>query len=641
MADGASLPFGYAGKFLRVDLSSGQVTTELRASDFMRKWLGGNGVGAKTLYDEVPPASEWSDPENRLIMATGPLAGTSIMGSGTIAFVTKGALTNGATTTHANGFMGAFMKFAGFDAVIVQGRSSGWVYLYLHDGVAELRSAEHLLGLDTYEVQDKITEELGKRERQLSVFGIGPAGENLVLFAAIAGDKGHVAGHNGSGAVMGSKRLKAIVAERGKRFPVADDKALKEHANTIVDSILADPTARNGYEWGTMNTFPGAEKAGWLPVKNYTTNPFPEFPRFTRPEYQKEWELKPMPCWACRTKHLHMLTVKGGKYDGFTTEEPEYEQWAAWGPVVGNTDPAGAAVLSNDVDRLGLDTNEAGWVMAWVIECYEKGLLSASDTDGIEMTWGNVDSIRAMLRRIARREGIGNILAEGVRRASQKLGRGTEELAIYSMKGNSPRGHDHRSRWVEMVDTCVSDTGTIEVGPPWLPEEQGAKGNPDLHNWEDIGEQLGKHNGRMMFEDCLGICRFTSRTSIENLGKAVAASTGWEDFSGSEGIALGRRISNLLRVYNLRCGLGPELERPSRRYGSVPVDGPMAGRNIMEHWDEMRRRYYDLMGWDFATGRPFPETLRALGLAELIPDVWRQDDETPAKPSISAGNVEA
>jgi len=238
------------------------------------------------------------------------------------------------------------------------------------------------------------------------------------------------------------------------------------------------------------------------------------------------------------------------------------------------------------------------------------------------MTWGNVESIRAMLQKIALREGIGDLLAEGVKRAAERLGRGSEDLAIYIMKGNTPRSHDHRTRWVEMVDTCVSDTGTMEVGPAWLPEEQGAKANPDLHYWEDVAEQLGKHNGRMMFEDSLGICRFTSRTTMEGLGKAVEAATGWKDFTGEEALAVGRRISNLLRVYNLRCGLTPEMERPSKRYGSVPVDGPMAGKDIKEHWDEMRQRYYELMGWDFATGRPLPETLRRLGLATVIPDIW-------------------
>jgi aldehyde:ferredoxin oxidoreductase len=432
-----------------------------------------------------------------------------------------------------------------------------------------------------------------------------------------------VAGHNGSGAVMGSKRLKAIVAERGARPPaVADPGALKERANAIIEEILATPSSRMFYDSGTMNMVVGAEKAGWLPVKNYTTNVFPEVAGFMRQEYQQRWELEPMPCWACRMKHLHMVTIPEGKYAGFKGEEPEYEQWAAWGSQIGQVDPAAVVVLSVEADRLGLDANEASWVIGWVMECFEKGILTRDELDGLEMTWGNVEATRAMLGKIARREGIGNLLAEGVKRASETIGRGSEELAIYIEKGNSPRGHDHRTRWVEMVDTCVSDTGTIAVGPAFLPEEQGARANPNLHDWEDVADQLGRHNGRMMFEDCLGICRFTSRTAMSNLGKAVEHATGWENFTGEEAISVGRRISNLLRVFNLRCGLTPGIERPSKRYASVPVDGPMKGRDIKEHWDRMRDRYYELMGWDVETGRPLPETLRSLGLGDLIPDAW-------------------
>lgn len=615
-------PSGYAGKFLRVNLSDGAISEETWDPDKLRKWVGGNGVGAKILYDEVAPSLNWDAPGNKIIMATGPLAGTMVMGTGAVAFVMKGALTNGATTTQANGFMGAFMKFAGYDAVIIEGQAPDWVYLRLHEGSAELRPATHLLGLDTYEVQEKVAEELGKKERLISCFSVGPAGEKLVRFAAIAGDKGHVAGHNGSGAVMGAKKLKAIVAERGKRFPIADEKALKERAASIVDDVVSHPVSKNTFDWGTMNSFVSMEKTGTLPVRNYTTNLFPAAEKFMRAEYQQEWELEPMPCWACRTKHLHMVTVKGGKYDGFKTEEPEYEQWAAWGPLVGNSDPAGAAVLSKDVDRLGMDTNEAGWLISWVMECYEKGILTKHDLDGLEMTWGNVEAIREMLVKIANRDGLGDVLAEGVKQASRKVGGGSEDLAIYIEKGNTPRGHDHRTRWVEMVDTCVSDTSTIEVGPAWKPEEQGAKANPNLHDWQDIAEQLGKHNGRMMFEDSLGICRFTSRTTMDNLGKAVEAATGWENFTGEEALAVGRRVSNLLRVYNLRCGLTADMERPSKKYGSIPVDGPMAGKNIMEHWDDMRRQYYELMGWEYPSGKPLPETLEKLGLAEIVADVW-------------------
>jgi aldehyde:ferredoxin oxidoreductase len=613
---------GYTGKMLRVDLGSGQMEDVTFDEPILRKWVGGSGLGAKILYDEVRPRVQWNDPENRLILTAGPLSGTRVMGSGTFTVVTVGPLTGGATTSQANGFLAAYMKFAGFDGVVLQGRSEDWVYLYLHDGVAELRDASRLLGLDTWEMQAAIARELGKKENTISVFGVGPAGEHQVRFAAIAGDHGHVAGHNGTGAVMGSKRVKAIVAARGPRgFAVDNDAKLADAAKTLVEAVLEHPVGRQFYRWGTSQNIVGAERGGWLPTKNLTTNVFPEAKEFSGELYRPAFNAKRAPCWACRTTHLHTLTVPSGPYAGFVGDEPEYEQWAAWGSGIGNSDAAGVIVLSNDVDRLGLENNETQWVIGWVMECYERGILTKEDTGGLEMTWGNVEAARAMLRKIANREGIGDLLADGVRSASEKLGRGSEEFAVYTMKGNSPRGHDHRARWIEMLETCVSDTGTISVGALVSPEEQGAPARLESFNPEQIAETLGKHAGRMVFEDCLGTCRFATRAGMDHLANTLAAATGW-DFTAKEAIDVGRRTINLLRVFNLQRGLTPELEYPSKRYGSTPMDGPVAGKSIAPFWEQMRADYYKWLGWDLESGRPLRETLTALGLSEEAAKLW-------------------
>ena len=410
---------GYTGKMLRVDLSSGRFSEVRFDEPTLRKWIGGTGIGAKILYDEVPPEVQWDDPRNRLILATGPLAGTRVMGSGTFAAVTVGAMTGGATSTQANGFLGAYMKFAGYDGVILQGRSDRWVYLYLHDGIAELRDAAHLLGLDTFRTQEAITAELGKKEHAVSVFGVGPAGERGVRFAMIAGDRGHVAAHNGVGAVMGSKRVKAIVAARGpRRFPLADAGRLEEASRQMMEALLADPRGRRAFDWGTSLSFREYSRIGALPVRNYTTSVFPEALDFMGDKYRSVFHAKPSRCWACRSNHHQSLTVPSGPFAGYKAEEPEYEQWASCGPQMGNADVASAVVIADEIDRLGMDVNETSWVMGWVMECYEKGILTKEDTGGLEMTWGNVESIRAMARKIAYREGIGDMLAEGVKRAS-------------------------------------------------------------------------------------------------------------------------------------------------------------------------------------------------------------------------------
>ncbi len=216
--------YGYAGKLLRVDLTNERMTDETIDEETARKYIGGTGIGAKCLYEEVPAGVDWSDEQNRIIIAGGPLGGTSIGGSGTVSVVTKGPLTNGSGASQANGFFGAFLRFCGYDGIILQGCAKRWVYLHIHDGGVELKDAAHLLGKDTWESCDRIKRELGKRERGMSVVSIGPAGENLVKFAAPVFDKDHVPGRNGSGAVMGSKRLKAIAVARGKARPPLYDK---------------------------------------------------------------------------------------------------------------------------------------------------------------------------------------------------------------------------------------------------------------------------------------------------------------------------------------------------------------------------------------------------------------------------------
>jgi len=612
---------GYTGKLLRVDLSTGQMTDEAVDPVTMRKFVGGTGLGAKILYEEVRPGVEWNDPRNRFIVGSGPLGGTRVMGSGTISIVTKGPLTNGATSTQANGYLGAYMRFNGYDAIVIQGASDKLVYLYLSGGKAELRDAAHLAGKDTWETHDAIADELGKKESEISAFSVGPAGENLVKFASVAGDKGHVAGHNGSGAVMGSKRLKAIVAARMKGGAgVHDSAGLASAAKEMVEAIKTDPATKKMYDWGTGMLLSGAEAGGYLPVKNYTTNLFPDHEPFMAVNYRKRFQIKAAPCWACQMHHLHMLTITDGPYAGYVGEEPEYEQWAAWGSVIGNTDPAGALVLSNETDRLGLENNEAGWIIGWVMECFEKGILSEEQTDGLKMNWGNVEGARALLHRIARREGFGDLLAEGIMRASRSLGGEAATLAIYTHKGNTPRGHDHRGRWFEMFDTSVSNTGTIEAGPPVLPQELGLK-EGDPYKGEDVSTFVAKTKGRMVFEDCLGTCRFCTRTELKLVTKALNAATGW-DMGADEAMDVGRRAVNLLRAFNVRHGITTEGERPSLRYGSVPVDGPVKNKGIGPEWDAMLDNYYQLMGWDRQTGKPLPETLRKYGLEQQVKDLW-------------------
>jgi len=610
---------GYLGKVLRVDLSKEQMSVEELKGSFIEKWVGGVGFGARYLYEEVPAGVEWSDAENRMIWTTGPLAGSGVYGAATFNITAKGPMTNLAGCSQANGYFGAYLKFSGFDGIIFQGKAPELVYLCIKDGKAELRDARNLAGKDLFEMEDAIRAELGAKGKQISVYGIGPAGENLVRNASVGGDNGHFAAHNGLGAVLGSKNVKAVVTYRGKiNFAIKDTERLKENNLAMFEHAK---TFGPFYQWGTGGGFSAIHDMGALPVRNYATNLFPEHEKMNGQYMRTHYKIKSQPCYQCHVAHVKEVEVTEGPYKGLVGEEPEYEQLAAWGPQIGNTELGAVVMLGKEVDRLGIDCNEASWTIGWVMECYEKGVFSKKDLDGLDMSWGNVEAVKEMLNKIANREGIGDLLAEGVMRASQKVGGEAADWAVYTYKGASPRTHDHRgARSAELFDTCVTNTSTLEstwagVHPQLV--DLPAVSDPLSH--EEMPEMNAKFNGVRMFDDCLGTCRIASTDPKLQL-ECVNAVTGWE-LKLEDVFRIGRRVVNQLRVFNFRHGMKREDERPSKRYGSVPVDGPAKGYNPMEKWEGMLESYYKLMGWDAETGKPLPDTLKQLDLEELIKDL--------------------
>ncbi|MGQ9694258.1 MAG: aldehyde ferredoxin oxidoreductase family protein [Thermodesulfobacteriota bacterium] len=612
---------GYVGKILRVDLTKKKTSEENLDEATLRKWVGGVGLGAKYLYAEVLPEVEWHDPRNKLIWTTGPLAGSGVYGAATFNVMAKGPMTNLAGSSQANGYFGAYLKFSGFDGIIFEGAASNLVYVVIKDGQAEIRDARHLAGQDVWAVEDQLRKELGAREKEVSVFAIGPAGENKVYFATIVGDRGHVVAHNGMGAVMGAKNLKAVVVYKGQRnFNIYDPEGLKKKNNELLEFAKNFGTI---YKWGSGGGFSTLYAQGALPVKNYTTNIYPEHEKMNGQYLRTHFKIRPVPCYQCRIAHVKEVTVTEGPYTGFVGEEPEYELLAAWGPQIGNTDLGAVVMLTREVDKLGMDCNEGSWVIGWAMESYEKGIFTKKETEGLELTWGNVEAVRELLNRIARRQGsFGNLLADGVMRASQKIGGAAADWAIYAAKGSAPRSHDHRgaTRWYELFDTCLTNTSTLEstwggIHPQLVDLEEPT----DHFSHEQVSSFNAKYNGIRLFDDCVGTCRFAAPHPKLVL-ECFNAVTGW-NWSLQDAFTLGKRIVNLLRVFNFKHGMHTEDERPSKRYGSIPVDGPAQGKNIMEKWSEMVENYYRLMGWDPKTGKPLPETLEKLGLAEVIKDL--------------------
>ncbi len=613
---------GYAGKILRIDLTNRKISEEVLSPEKAETWVGGAGLGARILYDEVPPSAGYDSPENKIIFASGPLGATSVNGSGTIAVITRGALTGGVASSQANGFFGAYLKFCGYDAFIIEGQSPDWVYLYISDTGVEIRNAGHLLGKSTWDTEDVLT---GEIEGKTSIYSIGPAGEHKVRYAAIVGDHGHVVAHNGTGSVLGAKKLKAIAVLRGKkRFPVADDAALKKTARELAEGAKKVGLGTGISTSGTGEIFPVYYSKGGIPIKNYARSVFlpdEHYEKYSGVGLRAHFEHRKKSCYACAWAHCAYIKIKKGKFAGREGEEPEFEALTGMGPNLGISDLDATVYLGVLADNLGMDVNESSWTLGWVMECFEKGLLKEADLDGIRPTWGNAEAVEALLIKISTRSGCGAWLAEGVKRSAERIGGKAIEYGVYTLKGNTPRGHDHRALWTEFLDTVTSSTGTIEAtGGTVNAAQHGLSPVTDPFSWKQIATLNGKTNGRRVFEDSLGICRFPNE-DIALIVKAVNLATGW-NWDVDRAMKTGRRIANLLRIYNFRCGITAETEFPSKRYGSTPHDGPAAGMEPGKVWLSMRALFYETMGWDRETGKPLPETLRDLGLGEYIGDLY-------------------
>jgi aldehyde:ferredoxin oxidoreductase len=421
--------------------------------------------------------------------------------------------------------------------------------------------------------------------------------------------------------VMGFKKLKAIVADRepARRITVADREHLSRLREQIFHSIVTSPRFKRYYEWGTSVILPAYARVGLLPVKNYTTNEIPaDVDKFYGPYYRPRFQAKPNPCWGCRMHHCHTLKVTEGPYAGYVGEEPEYEQWASWSSQIGQNDLGAAMLLSNEVDDLGMDTNEASWVIGLAIEW---GIVTKKDTDGLEMTWGNVEAVRAMLHKIARRQGIGDLLAEGTKRAALAIGKEAPNMGIYTQKGTTPRAHDDRGNWLWMFDHCTSNTGVSEtMGGANLSNPNYTLDINTLSPTE-VPMLIAARKGIVQFEDSLVLCLFSAGPYLEPLVEMVNAATGW-NLTVPEAVETGLRIVNLMRAFNLRHGISAELDTPSPRHGSAPIDGPIQGKTVLPVWRNMVERYYQELGWDRETGRPLRETLDKLQLGHVANDLW-------------------
>ena len=629
------MSYGYNGKVLRVDLGKRQVTIEERDEAYNRKYIGGRGYIAQTLLTETQKGIDPLGPQNKLIFALGTITGAPLPGSGRNSAGAKNPLTGGYGEAEAGGFFGPELKHAGFDAVIIEGQADKPVYLWVHDGEAEIRDASPLWGLPTKESQDALRAELG--DKSIRTAQIGPAGERLVRNACIVNDLKHCYGRAGLGAVMGSKKLKAI-AVRGKGGPeLANPEKVRELARWVADNY--QKLSYSMYDLGTSGGLMGLNAGGGLPTRNFQQGVFEGAEKISGETMKATILIGRENCYACPIRCKRVVKVEEPYSVDPAYGGPEYETLASLGSVCGIDDLKAVAKGNEICNAMGLDTIGVGAVISFAMECYERGLLSRSEADGLDLRFGNPSAMLALLEKIVKREGIGDLLAEGAMRAAQKIGRGAEAYAM-QVKGQEFPMHEPRFKQAMGLGYAVSPTGAehcLNIHDTMFEKE----GRPlQLARAWGLNEtlplaDLGPAKVRMLvyfqnwrnFLNCPGMCIFIP-FSYTQFTELMGALTGWET-SLFELMKVGERTNAMTRAYNLREGFGRQDDTLPDRCFEPFSSGPLAGVAVKrEAFDQALSTFYGMQGWS-AEGVPTEAKLHELGIG-WVADALREVDVNPA-----------
>jgi len=624
------MPNGYNGKIVRVDLTSKTVNVEEPGEIVYRTYLGGGGLASYYLLRELKPGIDPLSADNILIFASSVISGAPIAGMVRFTVAAKSPLTGAYGEAEAGGFWGPELKFSGFDAVIITGKAEKPCYLWIHDGEVEIRSAERIWGLDTGPAQEMIREEL--KENRARVALIGPAGENRVRFACVVNELKHVNGRTGMGAVMGSKLLKAVAVRGTKKMTSHDPEKLRELSKDLAELIGRHGPNMLLHKMGTSNLIKPLSNQGILPTHNFRTGFFEKAEMISGERMAETIQKHEEGCYACAVRCKRSVEILSGPYA--TARQyggPEYETLSSLGSLLCIDDLAAIAKGNELCNRYTLDTISAGVAIGFAMECFEKGILTRSDTDGIEFTFGNPEAMLKGIEWIAfRKPGLGDLLADGVKIAAERIGKGSEKFALH-IKGQELPMHDPRGKTGQGLSFAISPTGADHVRAPHDTAFQAT--GPNLEQIAPLGllepippREMGPRKARNFtylqfiwsLYESLGVCNFVAgpvwALTLPKLVEVVQAVTGWET-SLWELMKVGERTATMARVFNLREGFGRKDDTLPDRLFEPLESGALQGQGLDRgEFEDLLTLYYEAMGWDPKEGVPTRGKLAELNL---------------------------
>jgi len=633
----------YAGSILFIDLSTGKITKE-PTSSLSRQFIGGRGINTRLLYENVPPEVDALDAESYLLFGAGPLGGTTCPGSSRLEVTGKSPLTGLLGTSGIGGHAPAELKFAGYDNIAVTGKADKPVYIWINNEQVEIRDASSIWGKDNYAVPALLREELGDPE--VRVLCIGPAGENLVRYAVVQGGIGDGAGRTGMGAVMGSKRLKAIAIRGTRGIKLANPGDYLAKSQELYRQVMEQPDAIEFKKYGMARiNDESLLKMGHFRAQNFQRSAWEGNGDVSSYAFQKKHLVRRLGCFGCPIACKDAYNIPG---IGAGAIYCFFHFHLTWITLL--ADMNGWYEASLLCHKAGIDLISLGSVLAWAMELYQRGIIAAADTDGIPMEWGSKEAILRMADKIVRREGFGDVLADGIKAAAKKVGRGSEEFAMH-VKGLPMLNYPFNSspawalagavgaRGDAQKSCCPFDEMSVRTEilageqDPDVPSET-AKQASAASRYEGRAANLIEREENHGLADCLGVCRMHTTNFLVGVPKESGAKRYSELYSLGTGLSISHeevieaidRWLDLGRAYDCREGLTREQDRiPKRLLDTVVTEGPEKGHMVEEKkLEQMKSEYYALKGWDVATGTPMRETLEKRGLSDVADDLERR-----------------